>query len=58
MMAPGPLEDDEDPEAFDPLACGAASPPPVLGGGCMARFDPQHLNDESGADYSGEGDAD
>ncbi|SDR94040.1 hypothetical protein SAMN05216421_0608 [Halopseudomonas xinjiangensis] len=44
---------DDDEESFwDPLGAGAAGLPPVLGGGCMARFDPASLNEESGADFS------
>lgn len=39
-------------ENVDPLATAAAGPPAVIGGGCMARFDPQQLNAESGVDFS------
>lgn len=35
-----------------PLDCGAAAPPRVLGGGCLSRYDPEALNEESGADFS------
>lgn len=52
MTGSDPCPDDDDPEVFDPLARGAASPPPVIGGGCLARFDPQSLNEECGADYA------
>ena len=45
------LVDEEDTEALDPLSQGAAGPPPVIGGGCSARFDPCYLTDESGVDY-------
>lgn len=43
---------DGDESDWDPLQSGAAAPPPVQGSGCLARFDPQALNDESGVDYS------
>ncbi|UAW99325.1 hypothetical protein KEM63_04975 [Halopseudomonas nanhaiensis] len=44
------FEDDE--QRWDPLGAGAAGLPPVLGGGCLARFDPASLNEESGTDFS------
>lgn len=36
----------------DPLARGAAALPPTVGEGCLARFDPDSLNQESGTDFS------
>ena len=30
-----------------------ATPPPVLGEGCLARYDPAALSDEDGADFDG-----
>ena len=51
-MLPSSLTDRDEAETFDPLSSGAAAPPPVMGGGCRARFDPQSLTDESGADYT------
>lgn len=36
----------------DPLARGAAALPPTVGEGCLARFDPDSLNEESGTDFS------
>lgn len=50
MMVSGPLNHDDDEDEFDPLSQGAAAPPPIIGGGCLARFDPLTLNEESGAD--------
>lgn len=44
-------EADEDDEVFNPLVRGAAAPPGVIGGGCLARFDPEDLNDASGVDF-------
>ncbi len=44
--------EDDDQATWDPLGAGAASLPPVLGGGCLARFDPASLNDESGTDFA------
>lgn len=58
MMVSGFHGLDDDMDAFDPLNHGAAAPPPVIGGGCLARFDPLALNEESGADFSVEPDAD
>lgn len=43
---------DEDDEVFNPLDGGAAAPPGVIGGGCLARFDPEQLNEDCGADFS------
>lgn len=45
-------EADRDDMDWNPLESGAAAPPPVLGGGCLARFDPETLNEDSGADFS------
>lgn len=45
-------DSDGDDAAWDPLQSGGAAPPPVLGGGCSARFDPETLNEDSGADYA------
>ncbi|AXM96271.1 hypothetical protein QRD44_24395 [Pseudomonas plecoglossicida] len=33
-----------------------ASPPPTLGEGCLARYDPEALNDEDGTDFPGAAD--
>lgn len=30
-----------------------ASPPPTLGEGCLARYDPEALSDEDGTDFPG-----
>jgi hypothetical protein len=43
-------EDDE--QSPHPLDGGAAALPAIIGGGCLARFDPEDLNVESGADFS------
>ncbi|WP_394241887.1 hypothetical protein [Halopseudomonas laoshanensis] len=43
-------EDDE--QSPHPLDGGAAALPAIIGGGCLARFDPEDLNAESGADFS------
>lgn len=51
MIVPGLPAGEDDLDEFDPLAQGAAAPPPVVGGGCLARFDPQELNEESGVEY-------
>ena len=50
-----PQWDDDQP--WSPLSAGAAALPPVLGGGCLARFDPSSLNEESGTDFSAAADA-
>ncbi|QJD58767.1 hypothetical protein HG264_07520 [Pseudomonas sp. gcc21] len=42
----------DDAQEFDPLLRGAVSLPPVIGEGCLARFDPDSLNEESGTDFS------
>ncbi|WP_022964638.1 hypothetical protein [Halopseudomonas pelagia] len=42
---------DEDDEGFNPLDGGAATPPRMIGGGCLARYDPEELNDDSGVDF-------
>tara|TARA_R110002020_G_scaffold165700_1_gene353223 strand:- start:12399 stop:12587 length:189 start_codon:yes stop_codon:yes gene_type:complete len=42
----------EDDESFNPLEQGAAAPPRMIGGGCLARFDPEELNEASGADFA------
>ena len=34
------------------MAAGAAPMPPVLGAGCLSRFDPDALNEDSGSDYA------
>ncbi|WP_120995775.1 hypothetical protein [Stutzerimonas urumqiensis] len=36
----------------DPLERGAAGLPASIGEGCLSRFDPDALNEESGADFS------
>ena len=43
-------EDDE--QSSNPLDGGAAALPTIIGGGCLARFDPEDLSAESGADFS------
>ncbi|MEH6389501.1 MULTISPECIES: hypothetical protein [Pseudomonas] len=50
MSEPVAQHDNEDDPG--PLARGAASLPPVIGEGCLARFDPESLNEESGTDFS------
>lgn len=35
-----------------PSDAAAAALPRILGGGCLARFDPDALNGDSGADFS------
>lgn len=58
MMVSGSHRPDDDADDFDPLSQGAAPPPPVIGGGCLARFDPLALNEESGVDFTPEPDTD
>lgn len=48
--------DDEDDEQINPLDSAAAAPPAIIGGGCLARFDPDALNDLSGVEFPGESD--
>ena len=36
----------------DPRDKAGASAPPTLGEGCLARFDPNALSEEHGADFS------
>lgn len=36
----------------DPRKPGTATPPPVLGGGCLQRYDPQALTPEDGTEFS------
>lgn len=42
-------DDDQD---YDPLGQAAAGLPPVIGGVCLARFDPDALNADSGTDFA------
>ncbi|WOD12505.1 hypothetical protein RPW65_06575 [Pseudomonas sp. NyZ704] len=42
-------EDEE--QSVNPLDGGAAAMPGIIGGGCLARFDPEDLNEDSGADF-------
>jgi hypothetical protein len=42
------LDEDENPA----MQAGAAAMPPVLGAGCLSRFDPDALNSQSGSDYA------
>ncbi|UVE18693.1 hypothetical protein NVV93_04670 [Pseudomonas sp. LS44] len=35
----------------DPRDRAASNPPPTLGEGCVRRYDPQALNDESGTEF-------
>ncbi|WP_373185957.1 hypothetical protein [Halopseudomonas sp.] len=58
MMLEGFHGLDDDADEFDPLNHGAVPPPPVIGGGCLARFDPLALNEDSGADFAPEPDTD
>ena len=46
--------DDSDEDSLDPLAAGSASMPGMQGEGCLLRFAPDDLNDEMGADFSGD----
>ncbi|GLX15244.1 hypothetical protein Pstr01_34830 [Pseudomonas straminea] len=32
---------------------GTATPPPVVGQGCVQRFDPEALSDEDGTEFEG-----
>tara|TARA_R110000782_G_scaffold27615_2_gene69714 strand:- start:923 stop:1099 length:177 start_codon:yes stop_codon:yes gene_type:complete len=50
--------DDDSTEQHNPLDRAAAGLPPVIGGGCLARFDPQALNEQSGVDFAQVSDAD
>lgn len=43
---------EQDREEDQPVAAGAAPMPPVLGAGCLSRFDPDALNEDSGSDYA------
>lgn len=36
----------------DPLDKATSSAPPVIGEGCLSRYDPDALNSENGADFS------
>jgi hypothetical protein len=49
---------DDGADEINPLDQGAAALPPVIGGGCLARFDPHVLNEQSGADFTQESNAD
>ncbi len=35
----------------DPLDRATSMPPPVLGEGCTARYDPRALTDDNGTDF-------
>ena len=37
----------------DPRDKAAASPPPTLGEGCLARYDPEALSDADGTNFPG-----
>jgi len=37
----------------DPRDKAGASPPPTLGEGCLARYDPEALSDADGTDFPG-----
>lgn len=37
----------------DPLDRATSTPPPVLGEGCTARYDPQALTEDNGTDFPG-----
>ncbi|GGE30937.1 hypothetical protein GCM10007421_00800 [Halopseudomonas oceani] len=45
------MMDDDDDLILSPLDAGAAGLPPSRGEGCLARFDPDELTDEMGADF-------
>jgi hypothetical protein len=36
-----------------PDAPGTATPPPVVGQGCVQRFDPEALSEEDGTEFEG-----
>ncbi len=36
----------------DPFDKATAKAPPVLGEGCLSRYDPEALSEEDGADFS------
>ncbi|AQZ95154.1 hypothetical protein ACFSB1_12690 [Halopseudomonas phragmitis] len=42
-------DDDQD---YDPLGQAVAGLPPVIGGVCLARFDPEAMNADSGTDFA------
>ncbi len=37
----------------DPLDKATASPPPVIGEGCLSRYDPEALSAQDGTEFSG-----
>ncbi|NQD93631.1 hypothetical protein HP532_13325 [Pseudomonas sp. CrR25] len=37
----------------DPLERATSSPPPTLGEGCVRRYDPAALSEESGTEFPG-----
>lgn len=37
----------------DPLDKAVSRPPPILGEGCVQRYDPDSLSDENGTDFPG-----
>ena len=37
----------------DPRDKAAATPPPILGEGCLARYDPDALSDDDGTEFPG-----
>ncbi|MCL5042308.1 MAG: hypothetical protein M1440_07540 [Gammaproteobacteria bacterium] len=46
------IDSEQDDNELGVLDQAAAAMPPVLGGGCLSRYDPAALNAESGADYA------
>lgn len=58
MIPEGFKVEDDNPDELDPLARGAAAPPPIIGGGCLARFDPLSLNEDCGANFNPPAEAD
>jgi hypothetical protein len=37
----------------DPRDKATSTPPPILGEGCLSRYDPDALSDEDGTDFPG-----
>ena len=58
MSADAFIAEDDGADELNPLNRGAAAPPPIIGGGCLARFDPNTLTEQSGTDFAQESNAD